>query len=151
MITVIPGIPEHAPYMHQIETECFSEAWSEISIKYEIMHKHTICFVAIDDSGIREKVVGHVYMRHVVNEGHIMNLAVKKSHRRHGIGSMLVQSLIDAANERDMLGITLDVRASNRAAIALYETHEFAEEGRRKNYYKQPTEDGIIMWRYFDV
>ncbi|MCL1845101.1 MAG: ribosomal protein S18-alanine N-acetyltransferase [Defluviitaleaceae bacterium] len=146
MITIIPGMPEHAPAMHAIEAESFSHAWSEISIKYEIMEKTSVCYVAIDGENA---LVGHVYMRHLVNEGHIINIAVKKSHRRRGIASMLINLLIETAREREMIGLTLEVRASNRAAIALYETHEFAEEGIRKNYYTNPTEDGIIMWKYF--
>ncbi|MCL2355689.1 MAG: ribosomal protein S18-alanine N-acetyltransferase [Defluviitaleaceae bacterium] len=144
MITIIPGAPEHAFAMHKIEAESFSEVWSEISIKCEIMSKFSVCFVAAEG----ETVVGHVYMRHLINEGHIMNLAVKKSHRRRGIASMLLNRLTETAREREMIGITLEVRESNRAAIALYESHEFVEEGVRKNYYAQPTENGIIMWKY---
>ncbi|MCL1878473.1 MAG: ribosomal protein S18-alanine N-acetyltransferase [Defluviitaleaceae bacterium] len=147
MISIIPAAPEHAPHMNQLEMESFSEAWSENSIKCEIMSPTTITYVAID-GGEQDTLVGHVYMRHLINEGHIINLAIKKSHRRRGIASMLIKKLIEVAHKREMIGLTLEVRESNRAAIALYQQHEFAEEGVRKNYYTRPTENGIIMWLY---
>ena len=133
--------------MHAIEEESFAMAWSEISIKYEIMQKDSICIVAVDENG---EVVGHAYMRQILREGHINNLAVKKSRRQQGIGALLVEGLIEAALARDMVGLTLEVRVSNTSAISLYKKHEFTEEGVRKNYYSHPTEDGIIMWKYFN-
>ncbi|MCL2388016.1 MAG: ribosomal protein S18-alanine N-acetyltransferase [Defluviitaleaceae bacterium] len=132
--------------MHEIETESFAVAWSEMSIADEIMQKYCICLVAVDEVGV---IHGHAYMRHIVNEGQITNLAVRRDSRNQGIGSLLVRGLIKAAKERAMLGLTLEVRKSNRAAISLYERHGFAPEGIRKNYYSQPSEDGIIMWKYF--
>lgn len=145
MISVIPGGPEHAAEMHTIEAESFAEAWSELSIKYELMEKHTICFLAVDESGT---ILGHAYMRHIINEGHINNIAVRFSHRRRGIGSILVEALLTAACEREMIGLTLEVRVSNTAAISLYKKHGFKAEGIRKSYYTRPTEDGIVMWRH---
>ncbi|MDR0272542.1 MAG: ribosomal protein S18-alanine N-acetyltransferase [Clostridiales bacterium] len=146
MIILVEGTGHHAKEMHEIENEASAAAWSEISIKHEIEHDYTICRVAIDEN---EEVLGHAYMRHIVNEGHITNLAVRKSHHRRGIGTLLVNGLISAAQEREMIGLTLEVRAGNIAAIKLYEKHGFKAEGIRKNYYSQPTEDGIIMWNYF--
>jgi ribosomal-protein-alanine N-acetyltransferase len=73
---------------------------------------------------------------------------VRKSHRKRGVGSLLVEELIRAASEQNISALTLEVRASNTAAISLYKKHGFTAEGIRKNYYSHPTEDGIIMWRY---
>lgn len=146
MITILPAAPHHAEQMHEIEAAVFTEPWSEISIKYEVMHKDTVAFVATDES---ENVIGHVYMRHILDEGHISNIAVRKSHRKLGIGALLVEKLLEVARNRQMIGLTLEVRTSNRDAISLYKKHGFTAKGIRKGYYSQPREDGIIMWKYF--
>lgn len=146
MITIIKGEVKHTEAMHAIEAESFAAPWSALSIKYEIMHKYSVCIVAVDEN---DTVFGHAYMRHVINEGHIVNVAVQKPERNKGIGSRLVEGLIAAAHALEMIGLTLEVRRSNIAARILYEKHGFTEEGVRKNYYSHPTEDGIIMWKYF--
>jgi len=69
--------------------------------------------------------------------------------RRKGIASQLLAALIAAARERGITALTLEVRSSNTAAIALYEKHGFTREGVRKKFYSHPIEDGIIMWLYF--
>ena len=145
MYSIEEGETKHAKEMHNIEAECFAMPWSEMSIEFELKQKHTISFVAIQD----KRVVGHIYMRHIINEGHITNLAVKKTHRKNGIGYSLVNKLISTAKEMEMIGITLEVRESNKPAISLYKKHGFLPEGVRKNYYSNPTENGIIMWNYF--
>lgn len=145
MYTIIKGNYRHAEQMYAIEVESFAVPWSVMSIEYELMQPHTICFVVLDEG----LVVGHVYMRHIINEGHIVNIAVKKTHRKKGIAYALVTALAEAAKGKEMLGLTLEVRESNTAALALYKKHGFVQEGIRKNYYANPTENGIIMWKYF--
>ena len=145
MIFIIDGSVEHVAAMHEIECESFSAPWTDVSIKHEITDVNSICIVALEN----ETVVGHAYMRQIFDEGHINNLAVKISQRRRGIGSMLVEGLISAAHKRGITALTLEVRVSNTAAISLYEKHGFKPEGLRKNYYTNPSEDGIVMWKYF--
>ncbi|MCL1884932.1 MAG: ribosomal protein S18-alanine N-acetyltransferase [Defluviitaleaceae bacterium] len=145
MFEIIKGNHRHATQMHDIEAESFAVPWSVMSIEYELMQKHTICYVATEN----DTVIGHIYMRHIISEGHIVNLAVKKSQRKKGIAYALIFALSIAAQEMDMRGLTLEVRESNTAAIALYEKHGFVSGGVRKNYYTNPTENGIIMWKYF--
>ncbi|MCL2199129.1 MAG: ribosomal protein S18-alanine N-acetyltransferase [Defluviitaleaceae bacterium] len=145
MYDIIKGNYRHAEQMHAIESESFAVPWSVMSIEMELMQEHTLCFVAVEES----TVIGHIYMRHIINEGHIVNLAVKKSHRRQGIAYALVAALSDVAQQMEMIGLTLEVRESNIAAITLYKKHGFAAEGIRKNYYVNPTENGIIMWKYY--
>jgi ribosomal-protein-alanine N-acetyltransferase len=131
--------------MHAIEAESFAVAWSETSIKYEVIGKHSVCLVLVDDEDF---VYGHCYMRHVINEGHICNIAVRLGYRNQGFASRLVAALLEEAARLEMIGLTLEVRESNMAAIGLYQKHGFKQEGTRKNYYSHPIEDGIIMWRY---
>jgi len=143
MIKIIPATLTHAESIHVIEVDTFADPWSIDSIKNEITAKYSICFVAIKD----DAVVGHVSMRHIINEGHINNIAVARHHRRYGIASLILDALISEAMVREMIGITLEVRVSNQAAISLYEKHGFIIEGYRKNYYSSPTEDAAIMWK----
>ncbi|MCL2225599.1 MAG: ribosomal protein S18-alanine N-acetyltransferase [Defluviitaleaceae bacterium] len=144
MIHLLKAEPHHAEEMHLIEAEAFAAPWSEISIRYEIMNPLTIAFIAEEN----ERILGHAYMQHILDEGHIINIAVRKSHRKCGIGSLLVSELITAARNAQIRGLTLEVRESNTAAISLYKKNGFTAEGIRKNYYANPTENGIVMWKY---
>ena len=144
MITIISSAPEHAKDIHAIELESFADPWSVSSIEYEISQKHSVCLAAVNESGT---VVGHVSMRHIINEGHISNIAVLKAYRRQGIGALLLDALVKEAIKLEMIGLTLEVRVSNKSAIALYEKYGFIVEGYRKNYYSSPSEDAAIMWK----
>ena len=143
MIKIHPTTLTHAEAIHAIEVDTFADPWSVNSIKSEITAKHSICLVAIAD----DVVTGHVSMRHIINEGHINNIAVAQQYRRQGIASLILDALITEAIAREMIGITLEVRINNHAAISLYEKHGFVVEGYRKNYYSHPTEDAAIMWK----
>lgn len=144
MFTVIPTALDHAAALHAIEIESFADPWSVSAILYEISAPHSICLVAVDENGA---AVGHVSMRHIINEGHIGNLAVSAAYRRQGVAAMLLEALVAEAVKREMIGLTLEVRVSNQAAIALYEKYGFVTEGYRKNYYNTPSEDAAIMWK----
>jgi len=129
--------------MHEVEVECFAEPWSLSALENELSYTTSICLAALDEN---DNVVGYVSMRHIINEGHISNIAVTEKHRRQGVGALLLTTLTDEAIKREMIGLTLEVRQSNHAAIALYEKFGFKTEGHRKNYYSYPTEDAVIMW-----
>ena len=83
----------------------------------------------------------------IVDEGHITNIAVHPNFREKGVGTILLQSLIDHSKDWGCNSLTLEVRASNDAAKGLYKKFGFLEEGIRKNYYSDNEEDAIIMWR----
>jgi len=144
MITVVPMTPSHLDGVHAIECDSFSDPWPKEDILHEMKAKHAVCFVALE----QEKVVGYVTMRHFVNEGHICNIAVDENHRKKGIGGALLTALIKAAEAREMMGLTLEVRIGNRAAMALYHKFGFKVEGYRRGYYSYPKEDAAIMWKY---
>ena len=74
-----------------------------------------------------------------------MNVAVAPAFRRQGIGEGLMIALVDALRDKGMESLTLEVRASNSPAIALYDRLGFTEVGRRPNYYTDPREDALIM------
>ena len=79
----------------------------------------------------------------------ITNVAVFSSYRRCGAANQLMKALDAFAQEKNLYGITLEVRVSNNAAIALYEKNGYEKSGIRKGFYNKPKEDALIMWKYF--
>ena len=137
---------EHIDAVHEIETSSFAFPWSKNQLLEEVTtNKHAIYKVAIIDT----VVVGHAGMWHIINEGHITNIATKTPYRNMGIGSLLVEALIEEAKKLEMIGLTLEVRTSNIAAQNLYNKYGFKPEGIRKRYYADTGEDAVIMWNYF--
>lgn len=84
-------------------------------------------------------------MWHVLDEGQITNIAVKPEYRRFGIASALLEHLKKSAKELGIILMELEVREGNQAAIGLYKKQGFETVGRRRRYYKNPTEDAILM------
>ena len=86
----------------------------------------------------------------LLDEGYITNVAVRPECRRKGIAGKLLQVFLDFAQGNQLAFLTLEVRASNYDAIALYGSRGFRSVGRRKNYYEHPKEDAIIMTKEFE-
>ena len=99
-------------------------------------------FLVAEEDG---ELLGYVSMLFVLDEGYIGNVAVAPSARRRGIASALLAELFCRAQALDLAFLTLEVRAGNVPAIALYERFGFQTVGRRKDYYSAPTEDALIM------
>lgn len=93
----------------------------------------------------RGPVVGYAGMQVILDEGHIMTIAVHPAHRQQGLGELLLMTLFDEAAARGVLRLTLEVRPSNRAAQSLYRKYGFTVEGRRLHYYGDG-EDALLMW-----
>ena len=131
----------HVLQIAELEKICFSDPWSETSIASELNNKLSLWMVAIDN----EKVVGYVGSQTVLWETDMMNIAVHPDYRKQGIGTALIVGLIGALELRGSHSLMLEVRASNISAISVYEKLGFSEVGRRKNYYRNPKEDALIM------
>ena len=131
MISIEPLTQEYIQELYLLEKASFSEPWSEITFIKELENPQAHYLVAIKN-GI---LVGYAGMWVILEEGHITNIAVAKDHRGCGIGKMLVGQLIKKAYQMDLVGLTLEVRESNIAAISLYESFGFVSVGERKNYY----------------
>lgn len=145
MIQICKMTSKHIDDVCEIENECFSLPWSKTSFQNEInKNKHALYFVAIKKC----QVVGYVGMWHIVNEGHMTNIAVKKQFRNQGIATKLINHLFEIGKSYNMIGITLEVRVSNLSAKKLYEKLGFNLEGIRKEYYDDNREDAFIMWKY---
>lgn len=147
MIEIVPMTIDDVDGVLKVEEECFAIAWTRADFVREMTeNKLAVYFVAKDG----EKIVGYAGMWHVVNEGQITNVAVINDYRQQNVGSALIEEMIKAAEERKMMGMTLEVKISNYPAQKLYSKYGFKPEGFRKNYYKDTNEDAIVMWKYFE-
>jgi ribosomal-protein-alanine N-acetyltransferase len=126
-----------------LEDLSFNNPWGPSSFEYEIRNKDAIMKVA----EVNNSVVGFICVRFLLDVTHILDIVTMPRHRRMGIGSMLLfDALQEIKRTRPETGhITLEVRESNTSAIKLYEKSGFRKTGRRKYYYSNPVEDGIIM------
>ncbi len=126
-----------------LENLCFTTPWTVTSFQYEITNNDALLKVAVADNVI----AGFICIRSMLDITHILDIAVEPGKRRRGIGSRLLQNSIDALKKLrpDIKHITLEVRESNHEAISLYERSGFKKTGIRRNYFRNPPEDGIIM------
>ena len=94
-----------------------------------------------------DEVVGSCGLRNIVGDGEITNVVTKGTMRGKGIGKQMLLQLLEEGTKMGVEAFTLEVRKSNDAAIHLYESLGFVTEGVRKNFYEEPTEDALIMWK----
>lgn len=139
--------PAHVPQVAQLEKECFHDPWSENAIGSELSNPLSLWLVAVDG----QQVAGYVGSQSVMGEADMMNIAVSSRYRRMGIAQELVQRLISALREREVHSLTLEVRASNEPAKALYSKLGFGQVGRRPNYYRNPKEDALILRKEWQI
>ena len=125
----------------ELEKVCFSDPWSENSIASELNSRLSYWLVA----EVGGNVVGYIGSQSVLDAADMMNLAVAPEFRRQGIGESLVNALVAYLQQKGIIALLLEVRASNDPAIALYERLGFEQVGRRPNYYHHPKEDALIM------
>lgn len=143
---LVPMKAELIPAIAEIERLCFSQPWSENALHEELFND-TACFIAaVTETG---DVVGYAGLHCVLDEGYIDNVAVRPEYRRQGVAGELLRAFLRFGAAK-LAFLTLEVRASNAPAIALYAKHGFREVGRRKNYYSAPTEDALLMTLEFD-
>ena len=146
-MTVVKMNESHVSQVAQLEAICFSDPWSERSVASELNNKLAFWLVAEEDG----RVAGYVGSQTVIDESDVMNVAVHPDFRRQGIAETLMEQLVASLKEMGSHCLTLEVRASNDPAIALYEKLGFEEVGRRKNYYRNPKEDALILRKEWEV
>lgn len=132
---------EDIPEVARIEQLSFPTPWSGASFLTELAKPASIALVA--EAG--DTVIGYICADQVLDEGHILTLAVRPEFRGMGIARSLVGRAAEGLKERLCRFLFLEVRASNRIAKRLYEGMGFRVVGRRKGYYVSPNEDAIIM------
>ncbi len=139
---------KHVAQVAELEKICFgSAAWSEKSIASELENALSLWIVAVED----EQVLGYVGSQTVIDETDMMNIAVHPDYRRQGIARELVAQLVEELKLRQSRCLTLEVRASNEPAKKLYKMLDFEEIGIRKNYYRNPKEDALILRKEWEI
>ena len=138
---------DHVSQVAALEAVCFIDPWSEKSVASELNNPLSLWLVALDG----DRVAGYVGSQSVLGESDMMNVAVHPDYRRQGIAEQLCLALVEALKEKGNHCLTLEVRSSNEPAKALYEKLGFGQIGLRKNYYRNPREDALILRKEWEI
>jgi len=128
------------PAVLAIERRSFTTPWSLAMFVLELSKPSGICLAATIDG----RLAGYLVCSRYADVWHLMNVAVHPERRRAGIASTLLRRMVEIAGPTARY--TLEVRTSNRAAIAMYERLGFRPAGHRRGYYHDNGEDALIMW-----
>jgi ribosomal-protein-alanine N-acetyltransferase len=128
------------PSVISVERRSFPTPWSLAMFVLELSKPSGICLAAIS----KEELFGYLVCSRYDQVWHLMNVAVAPERRRMGVASQMILRLLEEAGRK--LPFTLEVRVSNRQAIAMYESLGFRSAGVRPHYYQDNGEDALIMW-----
>ena len=148
-VKIVPMTADHLEELEKLERICFSRPWSRKMLAEELENQ-CAAFLVAEDS-VSGRVLGYAGLMVVADEGYITNVAVFPEYRRQAIAAQILQVFVQFAAANHLAFLTLEVRPSNAAAIALYQGFGFEEVGRRKNYYDLPKEDALILTKYFET
>ena len=140
-ITICPMTEPDVDAVLEIESDSFPRPWSRVHFIAELNSPHSFPLVMLDSSGL---VLGYVCPMLILDEGHILDIAVRRELRGKGLGRLLVERVIAECREKGAEFVSLEVRTSNDSAINLYKRLGFIEIGRRKGYYENG-EDALLM------
>ena len=132
---------QHVAQVAELEKLCFRDPWSEKGVASELTNPLSLWLVAVEG----ETVAGYIGSQTVMDESDMMNVAVHPHYRKQGIATALIVGLVEELRKRGSRCLTLEVRASNENAISVYRKLEFREVGLRRNYYRNPREDALIL------
>ncbi len=128
----------------EVERAAYSSGWPATAFERELTQNRMARYVVLREAP-GERIVGFGGLWLMVDEAHVVTVAVLPDLRRRGYGRALVHALLHVAIEHGMTMATLEVRVSNQAARALYRAYGFYEVGLRKRYYSDNHEDAVIM------
>lgn len=135
-VTVEDGSVKHLDRMCEIEKECFTEeAFTKKQIALLLTDYNSISLVAKENGEIVGFIVGMIYLDRKTVNGHILTIDVSRSHRRKGIGQMLLQEIENIFAQKGVQTCLLEVKEDNVIAISLYHKLGYIEVGRLENYY----------------
>ncbi|HIR53947.1 MAG TPA: ribosomal protein S18-alanine N-acetyltransferase [Candidatus Onthovicinus excrementipullorum] len=137
------ALPGDAEEIERIEQACFSAPWSLESIRAGFQNETDLFYIAEADG----TTTGYLGLSRVLDECYLYNLAVHPRYRRRGIARQLLGRACEEMFASGASFVSLEVRTSNAAAIALYSGMGFRRAGERKNFYSSPQEDAVIMTR----
>ncbi|MFP4456687.1 MAG: ribosomal protein S18-alanine N-acetyltransferase [Clostridia bacterium] len=127
-----------------IETEVYKSPWNRMAFINELRHNKYASYYILEEDDV---IIAYGGIWNVLDEAHITNIAVKKDLQKQGYGKKMLDYLEKKAYEKGANAITLEVRASNTAAQALYEKNGYTSWGIRPKYYTDNNEDAVIMWK----
>ena len=137
-LQIVPFAPAHLDGVERLEQLCFAHPWQRADLETQLTNPCARFLVAV----LGEKVVGYLGVQVVCGEGSVTNVAVDPTCRRRGIARALFGACFAGGN---MDFLTLEVRPSNTAALALYQGLGFQPVGRRRDFYTDPTEDALLL------
>ena len=126
-----------------LEKNCFSEPWSYGILEAGIHSPYDVYYVWEQD----QRILGYCNLRFLAGEGEIQRIAVLPRYRRLGLARKMMDAMVEYVKNQRASVISLEVRESNRPARSLYESYGFRAEAVRKGYYRNPSEDAVIMWK----
>jgi ribosomal-protein-alanine N-acetyltransferase len=135
--------PADVPFISRLESETFSMPWSADSF-LEMIEKEDARYYVAEEDG---QLLGGCGVLMIVGEGNITNVVVAPEMRNKGVGTGLLQYMMEEGQKEGLTAYTLEVRVSNAQAIHVYEKLGFVSEGIRPGFYEKPTEDAVIMWK----
>lgn len=137
----------HVAQVAALEKLCFADPWSETSVASELDNPLSLWLIAEEEGTVQ----GYVGSQTVMDETDMMNIAVHPDCRRRGIAAALIGELVNQLREHGSHVLRLEVRESNVPAIALYESMGFTQLGLRKNYYRNPKENALILGKEWEI
>ena len=140
-VSIRAATEQDAAEIARIELVSFKTPWSEEMILSEMREPLSSFFVAV----FQQKIIGYYGFLHILDELHILNVAVDPDLRQKGVGKKLIEHLVEQARALSARAVTLEVRESNLPAIRLYESFGFACAGVRPHYYTDK-ENALIYW-----
>jgi [ribosomal protein S18]-alanine N-acetyltransferase len=149
-LTISPISVAEIDSIFMLDRLCFGGLWSIESYRRELDNDCSHFLAITVDRELEPKtngIVGFGCFWAILDEAHITLLGIHPQYQGHGLGQLLLCSLLDRSQEIEMARATLEVRDSNQSAIHIYQKYGFQIVGRRKKYYQDTDEDGVIMWR----
>jgi ribosomal-protein-alanine N-acetyltransferase len=156
-LEIKPLAPEHLPSAVELDRLCFGGIWAIEGYRRELESPNSdlLGLWTWEGAGthhppplqVPPTLIGIGCLWAILEEAHIIMLAIHPQFQRQGLGQALLLALLKSAHDRQLERSTLEVRESNLAAVSLYKKFGFKEAGRRKRYYEDTGEDALVMWR----
>lgn len=144
-----PAVEADLTQVSRIERASFADPWTEESFRRLIGAEPAIFLVAVNEEA--STIAGYIVAFSVGEDGEILNVAVEPGFRGKGLAGQMLDAVLIELAARRVGAAFLEVRQSNAAARALYGSRGFREIGRRRDYYRRPVEDAVVMRRVLDV
>lgn len=145
-VDIIKADALHIPRIAEIEAECIIDGWSENAFADALNNKNSMILAAVSDG----EIIGFLNGSFVLDEAELLNIAVSGKFRRMGAAGSLMERFFEELENLSVKTVFLEVRESNSGAISLYKKYGFEQNGMRKNYYRNPTENAVLMAAYIN-